>query len=163
MSFETELVNFVKTRPAFYNPIVAAIGGSPSPSSTAVVSRLCYGQAPANVGRTPYVVWTGPFDYDPGNFSGGSLSQKKAQFWFSVYTAYLDDAIDWISAIEEDLVGLFVPGYFYNLTTCRITQIIQNAGTKMHIPSNQSSRTGEEFPTCGATIAFTIGWQNGTP
>ena len=168
MSFESELVNFVKSRSAFYAPIVAAIaaangGVAPAPTDPSVLSRLCYGEAPSNVGTLPYVVWTGPFQYDPGNFSGGALAQKKARFWFSVYTNYLDDAIDWITNIENDLTGLFVPGYLFNLTTCRITQMILDSSSKMQIKSDQSMRTGQEFPTSGATVAYTIGWQNGTP
>ena len=163
MSFETEFVLFAKSRPSFYNPIVAAITPTPLPTNAKVLSRLCYGEAPATVGNLPYVVWTGPFQYDSGNYSGGALSQKKARFWFSVYTDYLDNAIDWLTAIENDISTLFVPGYFFNLTTCRITQMILVPSTKMHLTTNQSQRTGQEFPTAGATMAFTIGWQNATP
>lgn len=168
MSLETELVNFVKSRPAFYAPIVSAIqartgGAAPSPTSDVVLSRLCYGQAPANVDNLPYVVWTGPFQYDPGNYSGGSLAQKKARFWFSVYTDYLDTAIDWLTAIENDISELFVPGYYYRLTTCRITQMILCPNTKMQVQSDQNQRTGQEFPYGGATMAYMIGWQIDSP
>jgi hypothetical protein len=168
MSLETELVNFVTSRSSFYAPIVTAIAAAnqnvaPNPTDAVVLSRLCYGQAPANVGTLPYVVWTGPFQYDPGNYSGGSLAQKKARFWFSVYTNYLDDAVDWLTAIENDISELFVPGYYFTLTTCRITQMILCPNTKMQIASDQIQRTGQEFPTGGATMAYTIGWQIDSP
>lgn len=168
MSLETELVNFVKSREAFYAPIVAAIqaktgGAPPAPDSDIVLSRLCYGDAPSTVDDLPYVVWTGPFQYDPGNYSGGSLAQKKARFWFSVYTNYLDDAIDWLTAIENDISELFVPGFYHTLTTCRITQMILCPNTKMQAKSDQNQRTGQEFPTSGATMAYLIGWQIDSP
>lgn len=164
MSFETELVQFVNSRPSFYNPIVEALtvvlGSAPDPTDVSVKSRLCYGAGPNNVGNIPYLVWTGPTSYEPGNYSGGALTQKKARYWFTVYTEYLDDAINWINAIEQDMNTLFVPGYFFDLTTCRITQMIQEPFSKSSAMGDQTQRTGAEFPNTGATISYVIGWQN---
>lgn len=162
MSLETELAIFVHNRPAFWTPIANFYSVSTSiipVVDTRILARLCYGNAPAIADVAPYLVWDGPFDYDQGEVSGGAIKNKTAKFWFTVYSQFLDDASLWIKAIENDLVSLFVPGYYAPLTTVRIMSMLYVKGSKFPSRNDQVQRTGEEFPVNGFTIAYQICWQ----
>lgn len=164
MSLESELAIFVQSRPAFWTPICSAFSVSlPTPpasiSDPKILARLCYGNAPQNANAGPYLVWTGPFDYDPGLFSGGALDNRTAKFWFTCYAQYLDTAADWMTAVEDDIRTLFVPGYFFPATTIRIMSMLLQKGSKMSASSDQTFRTGQEFPLNGFTCAYQICWQ----
>ena len=161
MSLEAELAAFVRSRPAFWNPIASAfsISGPTPPVDNRILSRLCYGNAPQNAGSAPYLVWDGPYDYDQGTVAQGAIAQKTARFWFTVYAQYFDDAVDWMTAIENDLLSAFTPGTFFNLSTVRIMSMVYIPNTKFPSRSDQVQRTGQEFPLNGFTIAYQICWQ----
>lgn len=117
-------------------------------------------QGPQNSGSFPYLVFSGPFQYDAGMVSEGAVSQKKALFWFTCYSNYINDAMDWVTALEKDFVALFVPGFTVALNSVRLTSMIYELGTK-HPAFNddQVLQTGKENAMSAAMIAFQIGWQ----
>lgn len=165
MSLETELAQFVKSRPAFWSPIATNLGVTSSPTppvDTGILSRICYGEAPQTANPGHYIVWTGPKNYDPGLVSEGAIGNKTARFWFTVYSEFLDDATDWMNAIESDIINLFVPGYYFDLTSVRIMSMLQVAGTKYKAEDDMVQRTGDEFQLTGFTCCWQICWQSRT-
>lgn len=163
MSLETELAVLFRRRPAFWTPIAAAYSIDPSvvpPVDTRILQRLCYGNAPENAAAAPYLVWTGPFDYDQGTVSQGAIATKIAKFWLTAYSQYLDDCSNWINTIENDLLALFTTqGHYEVLPTVRIMSMIYQRGSKFPSGTDQTLRTGQEFPTNGFTICYQICWQ----
>lgn len=159
MPLHNDLMSFIITEPAFYQPILSAFTPEKLISDPIVLGRLCYGKAPQNVHGLPYLVFEGPVNWDQGSVSGGAVGQKIGNFWFSVYCPDMDDAMDWITAIEERLLALFVPGYYFTAATGRITSMLYVANSKLCMAGDQTQRTSEEFPYSGATIQYQIGWQ----
>lgn len=163
MSLELELIQLVSRRPAFYSPAAAALSITPSPEGTAVTNqsllqKLIYGNGPQNA-KPPYLCWTGPFNYDPTLVSIGSSNCKTGDFWFTAYQQYLDDACSWIHSIIDDVDALFPKGHYEVLTTTRITSMLLKTNSLMPVRSDQSQRTGQEFPVSAFTCCFRIGWQ----
>ena len=166
MSLPNELVQFVRSRPAFWTPIANAfsIVGSPTPpTDPRILARLSLQNAPQDAGgndKFPYLVWTGPFKYEQNTTSDGAALGRWANFWFTAYTDYADDASDWIDAIEDDVLNLFVNQYFQNLSTVRIMTMTYVPNTKFLVPADNVSRTSNEFGLSGMTICYKIQWQN---
>lgn len=159
MLLHRDLATFLLSRESVTNPIVAALN---LPATDPKVKlRVHFGKGSQN-NQVPRLAFTGPFEYDSGNVAEGTVEEKIATFWFACYHAYLDDALDWISAIEADLASLFVPGYFANLEHTRIMSMIQVQGSKRPFYSDQAQITGKESPPEAATIAYRIAWQNAT-
>lgn len=163
MSLATEIAKFARSRPAFWTPIANfySIAGSPTPpTDNRILAALCYGDSPQNLTENPKLVWNGPFDYDQGTTAQGAVETKSAKFWFTVYANYLDDAMDWMDAIETDVLDLFTPVHYETLTTVRIMSMIYIPGTKLPVKSDQAARTGKEFAMDAVTICYKIVWQS---
>ena len=154
-----DLASFVYSRPIFHEPIRLAYTPQKLIADPEVLARLCYKDAPQNAGGRPYLTWMGPYNWDQGLISEGALSEKVSNWWFTAYTADLDDAVTWISNIETDIVELFVPGYFYTAPTGRIASMTYVQYSKHCVESDQVQQTAKEHPYSAATICFQIGWQ----
>jgi hypothetical protein len=159
VSFETEFVPFLLTRPSVWNPIATAfsIVGSPTPpTDPRILNAVGYGYIAQPV-PPPYFVWRGPFNFDAWDVSQGRLQGATLDVWLSTYCANLDDALTWISAIDADLASLWVPGFYQNLTTVRIMRMMYRKNSKVPIETpDESQIEGTQFPTRGYTISYKV-------
>ena len=164
MSLHNDLAHFLLSRNPVAAPIIAAYAALNPPvvvvaTDQRVLQRVCFGQGPQNVGSIPYLVFTGPFSYDAGIVSEGAVGQKVARYWLTAYHLQFDLALDWLTAIERDLVSFFVPGIFSTQNSCRITSMTYCFGTKTIVTTDQVSQTGKELSVFPATMCYQIGWQ----
>lgn len=159
MSLLTDIMEFVVSRPIFHAPIRSAFTPEKFINDPLVLQRLCFHSAPQNVGQLPYLVWDGPHNWDQGLIAEGALDEKVFDLWFTAYQLDVDDAWDWINAIEEDVVSVFVPGYFFTGGTGRIATMTYVQHSKHCVLSDQVQQTAAERSMSAATICFKIGWQ----
>lgn len=157
MSLHNDLHSFLLSRTAVTNPITSYY--SVAASDEKVRQRIAYHTGPRNVGDVPYLIFSGPFNYDAGIYSGGSTPLKVATWVLTCYTPKIDLSLDWITAIEKDFDSLFVFGYFADLASCRIMSITPMAGSKLLLASDQVLQTSKEVSTAAAVEMFQIGWQ----
>lgn len=158
-SLQSDLRTFLLAQSAVYQPILDALPVGTNPNAAVVTDRVGYVMTAQNKGGKPYFVFDGPFDYNAGLVSGGATRLKVGSFFFYCYAAYQDTCYDWITAVENALIDLFVPGYFYTGDAVRLMSMLYIQGSKRISAGDQVALVGKEHPMCCGAAAFQIGWQ----
>lgn len=159
MSLHNDFQSFLLSRTSVTDPICSSFAPAVLPSSTKAKLCITYGDG-TQERRLPRLSFIGPFDYDPGTTSDGDMETKLGNMYLSVFCEHLDDAMDWLTAIELDFAALFVPGFFVNLTTVRIIKMIQQNGSKKPMLTDEVLQTGQEHPPAAAIICYKVEWQD---
>ena len=160
MNLIQDMQEFLLSIEAVAAPILLFLPGK-SATDQEVLQRVVFDSGGQDLTEGPYVVFSGPFAYDTGLFSGGACGTKKANFNLSVYRDYPDEAYGWATEIEQALIDLFPNnGFFYTGGSgTRFMSWLQVPGTLIRLPQDQASMTGKENPRSGYTQTFQVGWQ----
>lgn len=162
MNLIKDMQSFLLSIDAVATPILDFLPGK-SIVDQEVLQRVVFDAGGQDLTEGPYLVFSGPYNYDTGLFSGGACGTKKANFWLSVYTDFADEAYDWSTAIELALIEKFpntAPIYFFTGPEgTRFVSWLQVPGSLRCLPQDQVGMTGKENPRSGFTQAFQVGWQ----
>jgi hypothetical protein len=162
MNLISDMQKFLLSLTAVSNPITTFLPGK-TITDQEVLQRVVFDVGGQDLSSGPYLVYSGPFNYDTGLFSGGACGTKKANFFVTVYDAFPDSAYQWATNIEQALIDKFpntAPLYYYTgpLGT-RFVSWLQVPGSMRCLPQDQTGMTGKENPRTGYTQAFQVGWQ----
>lgn len=155
---EIKMIHFVKELTSFTSPITESL--SLTLSDPKVLERIAFHREKQGIQKTPhpYLVWSGPLNYDPGNVARGATTLKKADFWFWCHhQESMTQVALWLGEIEEEVKSYFVSHQDFSAEGIRIKSanlIDKNLLYDMV--------TGNEFSFSVGTIGFTFSYDLGT-
>lgn len=162
MNLVSDMQAFLLSINEVVDPILSSLPGK-TIADQEVLQRVVFDTGGQDLSEGPFVVYSGPFAYDTGLFSGGACGTKKANFFLTVYDAFPDAAYQWATAIEQELIAKFpntLPLYFYTGPNgTRFMSWLQVPGSLRCLTQDQTGMTGKENPRTGYTQAFQVGWQ----